>query len=191
MPILARESDIFPEQLLEPAEGMRADVGLAETGPWWALYTLPRREKELMRRLRAWQVPFYSPIIETRRQSPQGRVRKSYLPLFAGYVFLCGNEEQRYRAMTSNCVSRCLVVPDAKRLVEDLRQIRRLILADVPLTPESRIQPGAPVRVRSGSLMGVEGVVVRRENQQRLLVAVSFLQQGASLLLDDFQVEAI
>ena len=191
MPILARESDIFPEQLLEPAEGLSAEGGLAEAGPWWALYTLPRREKDLMRRLRSLQVPFYSPIIETRRQSPQGRIRKSYLPLFAGYVFLCGNVEQRYRAMTTNCVSRCLVVPDAKRLVDDLRQIRRLILADVPLTPESRIQPGTPVRVRSGSLMGVEGVVVRRENQRRLLVAVRFLQQGASLLLDDFQVEAI
>ena len=186
MPILARESDIFPEHLLEPAE-----EAIAASMPWWALYTLPRREKELMRRLRAWQVPFYSPIIETRKQSPQGRIRKSYVPLFGGYVFLCGGEEERYRALTTNCVSRCLTVPDADRLVADLRQIRRLILADVPLTPESRIQAGTRVRVRSGSLMGVEGVVVRRQNKERLLVAVRFLQQGASLLLDDFQVEAI
>ena len=37
----------------------------------------------------------------------------------------------------------------------------------------------------------VEGVVVRRQNRERLLVAVRFLQQGASLLLEDFQVEAI
>jgi transcriptional antiterminator RfaH len=186
MPILARENDIFPEDLLDPTDEIRADAS-----PWWALYTLPRREKELMRRLRAWEVPFYSPIIERRRQSPQGRVRKSYVPLFGSYVFLCGGEEQRYRALTTNCVSRCLVVPDRGRLVADLRQIRRLIQADVPLTPESRIQPGGRVRVRSGSLMGVEGVVVRRQNKERLLVAVRFLQQGASLLLEDFQVEAI
>jgi transcriptional antiterminator RfaH len=186
MPILARESDIFPEQLLEPL----AD-GATSPSPWGALYTLPRREKELMRRLRAWQVPFYSPIIERRTQSPQGRVRKSYVPLFSGYVFLCGSEDERHRALTTNCVSRCLTVPDCGRLVEDLRQIRRLILADVPLTPESKIQAGTRVRVRSGSLAGVEGVVVRRQSKERLLVAVQFLQQGASLLLDDFQVEAI
>ncbi|HEX3999261.1 MAG TPA: transcription termination/antitermination NusG family protein [Pirellulales bacterium] len=186
MPILARESDIFPEHLLDPA-----DDGPAKSAPWWALYTLPRREKELMRRLRTWEVPFYSPIIETRRQSPQGRIRKSYVPLFGSYVFLCGGEEQRYRALTTNCVSRCLTVPDSDLLIADLRQIRRLIQADVPLTPESRIQAGTPVRVRSGSLMGVEGVVVRRQNKARLLVAVRFLQKGASLLLDDFQVEAI
>jgi hypothetical protein len=186
MPILARESDIYPDRLLDGADDCPAD-----SSPWWALYTLPRREKELMRRLRAWQVPFYSPIIERRTQSPQGRTRKSYVPLFGGYVFLCGGEEQRHRALTTNCVSRCLTVPDTKMLVEDLRQIRRLILADVPLTPESKIQAGTRVRVRTGSLAGVEGGVVRRQNKERLLVAVQFLQQGASLLLDDFQVEAI
>jgi len=113
------------------------------------------------------------------------------VPLFSGYVFLCGAEEARHRALTTNCISRCLTVSDAGRLVEDLRQIQRLIRADVPLTPESRIQSGTPVRVRSGPLMGVEGVVVRRQNKDRLLIAVRFLQQGASLLLEDFQVEAI
>ena len=191
MPILAREPDIFPEHLLDPADDATMANSVANSATWWALYTLPRREKELMRRLRAWELPFYSPVIERRKQSPQGRVRKSYVPLFGSYVFLCGGEEQRYRALTTNCVSRCLVVPDSNRLVDDLRQIRRLIQADVPLTPESRIQPGTRVRVRSGSLMGVEGVVVRRQNKERLVVAVRFLQQGASLLLEDFQVEAI
>jgi transcriptional antiterminator RfaH len=186
MPILAKESDIFPEHLLDATEsaGTAAD-------PWWALYTLPRREKELMRRLRGLAIGFYSPIIEQRKRSPQGRIRKSYLPLFAGYVFMHGSDDARHRALTTNCISRCLTVPDHDRLVDDLRQIRRLILANVPLTPESRIQPGTPVRVRSGPLMGVEGVVVRRQNKERLLVSVRFLQQGASALLEDFQVEAI
>ncbi|HEV3416244.1 MAG TPA: transcription termination/antitermination NusG family protein [Pirellulales bacterium] len=186
MPILAKEPDIFPEHLLDATES----VGI--TGePWWALYTLPRREKELMRRLRGLGIGFYSPIIEQRKRSPQGRIRKSYLPLFASYVFMHGGDEARQRALTTNCISRCLTVPDSDRLVDDLRQIRRLILANFPLTPESRIQPGTPVRVRSGPLMGVEGVVVRRQNKERLLVSVRFLQQGASALLEDFQVEAI
>ncbi len=182
MPILQREPDIYPDRLLDDPE---------QPAPWWALYTLPRREKELMRRLRTFELPFYCPIIEQRKRSPQGRVRKSYVPLFGGYVFLRGGEEARYRALTTNCVSRCLEVPDGAKLVEDLAQIRRLIRADVSLTPESRIQPGARVRVRSGPMMGLEGVVVRRQNRERLLVAVRFLQQGASLLLDDFEVEKL
>ncbi len=185
MPLLAREPDIYPDQLLDGASEP------ADNAPWWALYTLPRREKELMRRLRAWQVPFYGPVIEQRKRSPQGRVRRAYMPLFPGYVFLCGAEDARHRALTTNCVSRCLSVGDRARLVADLRQVQRLIQAEVPLTPESRIQSGTPVRVRSGPLMGVEGVVVRRQNKERLLVAVRFLQRGASLLLEDFQVEVI
>jgi transcriptional antiterminator RfaH len=185
MPILAKEPDIFPEHLL--------DEPTLAGGPesWWALYTLPRREKDLMRRLKSMGLAFYAPTIEARKRSPQGRVRKSYLPLFSGYVFMRGGEESRVHALTTNCVSRCLIVPDAGQLVADLRQIRRLILCGAPLSPESRIQPGTPVRVRGGPLMGVEGVVTRRQNKERLLVSVRFLQQGASLLLEDFQVEPI
>ncbi len=190
MPILDREPDIYPEQLLDlPSAGQAAAPGSAE--PWWALYTLPRREKELMRRLRTLDIPFYGPIAPQRNRSPGGRVRTSFRPLFSGYVFMRGGDEQRRGALTTNCVSRCLTVPNAEGLVDDLRQIRRLILADVPLTVESLIQPGARVRVRSGTLRGIEGVVLRREHKERLLVAVRFLQQGASLLLDDFEVEEI
>ncbi len=104
MPILDHESDIYPEHLLEPA-------GESSVEPWWALYTLPRREKELMRRLRALELPFYGPIVPQRKKSPQGRVRTSYLPLFSGYVFMRGDDESRRAALTSNCTSRCLTVP--------------------------------------------------------------------------------
>jgi hypothetical protein len=39
--------------------------------------------------------------------------------------------------------------------------------------------------------MGLEGVVIKRHGQDRLLVAVSFLQQGASIKIEDFEVERI
>jgi len=35
------------------------------------------------------------------------------------------------------------------------------------------------------------GTVIRRHGGDRLLIAVHFLQRGASVLLDDFQVERI
>jgi len=74
-------------------------------------------------------------------------------------------------------------------LVCDLRQIHRLVQAGKPLTPESKLEPGMPVRIRSGPLTGTEGVVVKRRGGDRLLVAVRFLQQGASIQLEDFEVE--
>ncbi|REK10845.1 MAG: antitermination protein NusG [Planctomycetota bacterium] len=186
MPILPREPDIYPADLLE-----RLDPSVGETSRWWAMYTLARREKELMRRLRALDIPFYAPLVVRRTRSPGGRVRESHVPLFAGYVFVCGSEEQRQQAVTTNCVSRCLAVPDAVQLAHDLRQIRQLIETDAPLTVESRIDSGRAVRVRSGPMSGLEGTVVQRRGRDWLVVAVEFLGQGASVLLEDFQVEPL
>ena len=84
-----------------------------------------------------------------------------------------------------------LPVPDTEQLVHDLRQIRKLIATDAPLTPESRISPGARVRIKSGSMAGLEGVVVKRQGRDWLMVSVTFLQQGASVKLEDYQLEEI
>ena len=186
MPILALEPDVFPDDLLH-----RAGLGFETDQFWWAMYTLPRREKELMRRLRARGFAFYAPLVPRRTRSPSGRLRTSYVPLFSNYVFLYGDENHRYQAMTTNCVSRWLVVPDGERLTHDLRQIKRLLESGAPLTPEARLAAGAHVRIRSGPMSGLEGVIVKRQNQQRLLIAINFLKQGVSVLLDDFQLEQI
>jgi transcriptional antiterminator RfaH len=185
MPILPREPDIYPPELLDAAGAPPAD------GQWWAMYTLARREKELMRRLRNQGIGFYAPLVHKRARSPGGRVRESYVPLFASYVFVFGAEADRQRALATNCVSRVLPVPDGVQLVHDLRQIRRLIELDAPLTVEARIEPGQRVRVRSGPMAGLEGTVSKRRGKDWLVVAVEFLGQGASVLLEDFQVEPL
>ena len=45
--------------------------------------------------------------------------------------------------------------------------------------------------MKSGSLMGLEGTILARRGEDRLVVAVEFLQQGVSVLISDFQVEPI
>lgn len=186
MPILARETELFPEGLLE-----RPEVGTEEQVQWWVLYTLPRHEKELMRRLLGQSLSFYGPLLARRSRSPAGRMRTAHVPLFPSYVFLYGDTTERARALTSNCVSRWLAAPDGAALTRDLRQIHRLIQSGAPLTPEARLEPGARVRIRSGPLLGMEGVIVKRPGPLKLIVAVNFLQQGASLLIEDYQVEPI
>jgi transcriptional antiterminator RfaH len=186
MPILAPEPSLYPADLFD-----RAEACAEPEARWWALYSLARQEKQLMRRLHAQETPFYAPVVAKRSRSPSGRVRVSQVPLFAGYVFLYGTGAQRHVAMTTNCVSRCLDVPDGAQLTNDLRAIHRLIATGEPLTPEARLEPGQPVRIRSGALMGFEGIVLRRANETRLLVAVNFLQRGASVLVDDCQLELL
>jgi transcription antitermination factor NusG len=158
---------------------------------WCVFYTRSRREKDLSRRLLQQEIPFFSPLIARRSRSPSGRVRISHVPLFQGYVFACVAEDQRQEALKSNCVSRVLLVTDPVTLVRELCQIRLLIANNAPLTPESKLQPGMPVRIKNGPFAGIEGVVVKRHNRDRLLVSVQFLQQGASFALDDYLLEPI
>jgi transcriptional antiterminator RfaH len=185
MPILAPEVNLHPADLLERAGRPGSHAR------WWVLYTLSRQEKQLMRRLHLFEIPFYAPLVRQKRRSPAGRFRESQMPLFANYVFVLGGEEERQAALKTNCVANCIAAPDTSALTHDLRQIERLIQLGVPLTAERRLEAGAAVRVRSGPFRGFEGIVLRRDHETRLLVAVRFLQQGASILLEDCQLERL
>jgi len=208
MPILPKQRDIFPEGLFDDSlagsgEAWKsgriacdeADVALpgCDDGEhrWFAFYTLSRREKDLMRKLEEAAVPYYAPLISRRLRSPGGRTRMSFVPLFPGYVFSLVDDSQRRIALASNTIARCLPIVDAAEFVADMRGIKRLIDDDRPLTPEARLESGQPVRVRSGPLQGMEGMVVKRQGEQRLVVAVRFLNQGASIELEDVDLEPL
>jgi transcriptional antiterminator RfaH len=185
MPILAKEQSIFPEDLLE-SSGSEAPNGRR----WWVLHTRPRQEKAVARDLLARHVPFYLPLIQ-RESLVRGRRVQSYMPVFSSYVFLHADEEERVRCLKTNRIVATLEVSDAEGLVHDLRQVRRLIQLDAPLSLERRIQEGQWVRVKRGPMAGMEGIVQRRKGKARLIVVVRMLQQGVSLELDDFSVEPL
>lgn len=191
MPILPKQQDIYPNDLLDVVEGGTGREPPVAGGRWVAFYTLSRREKDLMRKLQAAGVPFYAPMVRRRLHSPGGRVRASYVPLFPGYVFSLVDDEQRRAALATNTVARWIPIVDERMLVDDLRAIKRLIDTEKPLTPEARIEPGQSVRVRTGALRGLEGTVVKRRGAERLVVAVRFLNQGASIELEDVDLERL
>jgi transcription antitermination factor NusG len=186
MPILPRQKDFFPADLFaaEPR-------GAEDTARWVAFYTLSRREKDLMRKLEAAEVPFYAPLIRRRLRSAGGRTYESHVPLFAGYVFSRVDDDQRRVALATKTIARCLPISDEVRMIADLRAIKLLIESEHPLAPEARIEPGQHVRVCSGPLRGIEGIVVRRDGNQRLVVAVQFLNQGASVELEDTDLQVL
>jgi len=183
MPILPPEPDCFPDEILDQAESLDSQ--------WCLLYTKSRQEKKVMRHLREAGVGHYGPMVMQRNRSPAGRMRTSYVPLFSTYVFLRGGDEERHQAISTGCVMKASEIVDVEELLEDLRQIRSLIELGVPLTIESRLEPGQNVRVKNGSFAGYEGTVIRRENETRLLVCVRFMEQGVSVKLEDCQLELI
>ncbi|MBW3598713.1 MAG: antitermination protein NusG [Planctomycetes bacterium] len=184
MPILKQEVTFYPADLFELA---REEEN--EECHWWALYTMSRREKQLMRELKGLEVPFYAPIIKKRQRSPGGRIRESHLPLFPNYVFVFGDELKRYQAVTTGCVSKYLPAPRDGKLTRDLAQIQRLIDLGRPMTREARLTEGDPVRVKNGPFCDFEGVVIRRERKVRLVVWLRLLNQGVSAEFDEAALE--
>lgn len=184
MPILAAEPDCYPHNLLEDL------TAVSDDRRWWAVYTRSRQEKSLARQLHGMTVPYYLPLVSKTSRIGARKV-KSHLPVFCGYVFLYGSEEERVQALTTNRISRILPVPDTQRMTTDLRHVRTLIATGAPLTVEARLQPGQRVRIKGGALMGLEGTIITRRAETRLLIAVHYLQQGVSIQIDDYMVEPI
>lgn len=180
MPLLSKEPDLYPLELLSAPHN---------DGQWWAMYTLARREKELMRRLLVKQIAFYAPVFEQSYRSPAGRRRSSFLPLFPNYVFVHGHELDRYQAVATGCVSRCIDIPDQQGLTRDLQDIHKLLGTGLDVTAESKLLPGQFVRVKNGPLAGQIGQVAEKRGQLRLFVTVNFLQQGASVEVEGFDLE--
>ncbi|MGO9108888.1 MAG: transcription termination/antitermination protein NusG [Thermoguttaceae bacterium] len=177
-------ASIYPADLFETATEQTLDR------VWWAVYTKSRQEKAFSRNLVVNQIPHYLPLVRKTYVSC-GRRFSAQVPLFPGYVFMFGSEQERICSLTSNRVSRVLPVHDSSRLWTELEQLFRLISSGAPLTVEQRLVPGNRVRVRHGALAGMEGTVLVRRGKTRLIVSVTFLQKGASVEVDDFNLEPI
>ncbi len=185
MPVLAHEPACFPDDLLEMSHTFDR-----ENRYWSVVHTRPRQEKCLARYLRSLRVPYYLPLL-SRRLRLRGRTTTSHIPLFPSYVSILCTQMERLAAYDSGRAVGCLDVPNQTGFWQDLQTIERLIESGMPITREDRMGPGDRVVVRSGPLAGLEGTILRLENSRRLLVQVDFIQRGASVLADDFDLEVI
>jgi transcriptional antiterminator RfaH len=185
MPILASEPASFPDTLFQEPPGHEPS-----NRSWCVLHTRPRQEKSLARQLYQQRLPFYLPLVP-KRSRMRNRIVCSYNPLFAGYVFLLATQEERIKALETGRVVRTLPVGDQAELWTDLRQVHRLIATGAAITAEDRLVPGTIAEIRTGPLAGLRGKIIRNMSGGRFVVEVNFICQGASVLLDDFNLTAV
>jgi transcriptional antiterminator RfaH len=190
VPVLDAEPTAFPELLLAD-DAAAPDVSGADGRIWQVVYTMSRREKVLARHLAAESIPFYLPQAEIRKKAPSGKKFTVHQPLFPGYLFLYADPTERVEALKSNAISRFVPVDDPIGLVQDLTRVRRLLESGIPVGLEPKLVAGQRVEIKSGPLRGIIGTVVREGTQHRFVVSVNFLQQGAFVEFDDFDLEPI
>jgi len=174
----------FSDQAAGPSEES------GNSGCWWLLHTKSRQEKMVAEQLCLRRVPHFLPVVEKKSLS-RGRTRTATLPLFAGYLFLWGNDQSRLHALQTNRVCKITRVIEGEQLRSDLRQIAKLISLGVPLTAEARLATGQRFRVKSGKFIGFEGTVLKRSGKTHLFVAIEYMRTGVSMKIEDYLLEPI
>ena len=159
-------------------------------GVWWVAHTKSRNEKALAQDLIQKQVSYFLPMSwKIRRQ--RGRTIRCLLPLFGGYLFFCGEENQRIEVLRTNRVANIIQVKDQQRLLRELLQIEKTIRAGAVLTPHKYIKAGQHCRVTAGPLAGLQGIVLKTKSATHLVLQIDMLGQAASVEVDTDMIEEV
>lgn len=160
-------------------------------GTWWIAYTKARFEKVFAWEMFSRGIGYFLPMREKIIYSG-GRKRRVMIPLFPSYVFFCGTERDRYAAISTNRLSRVIEVVDQESLIEELVNVEKAILSKSVIDSYPRLAVGAVCRVISGPLMGMEGVIIKKDNfKAHMVIEVTILGQGVLIEIDADLLERI
>jgi transcription antitermination factor NusG len=148
---------------------------------WYAVQTTSRHEKVVRTQLALREVDSFLPLQVAMHKWGNRRVSVE-LPLFPGYVFAHIPYCEKLTVLTTNGVLRIvsfngLPSPVSDEEIQALRSVSELPSAQ----PYRFLAVGRKVRVRSGALEGLEGIVVKRKNSIRFIVSVQAIQQSLSV----------
>lgn len=157
---------------------------------WAAMHVCARAEKVVAAWIRHEGGTAWLPLARNRR-TYGARIRESWLPLFPGYVFYDSATYDGRRAYRSNRVARVLVPATPDLLGPDLATVAHALHLHPDLCPGRPLaEPGTPVEVTRGPLLGTRGHLLRREHDTVLVLRVDFLGFGAELTIDEAWVQA-
>jgi transcription antitermination factor NusG len=162
-------------------------------GPhWYAAYTRPRHEKCVAEQLASRTVEAFLPQYESLRRWKDRRIRLG-LPLFPGYVFVRIRLCDRLRVLEVPGVVRLVQFNGEPAPLPDdiVETLRNSLNGPFKAEPHPFLRVGRRVRVASGPLSGVEGILLRRKNVTRLVVSLELIQRSICIEVDSDVVEPL
>ncbi len=159
---------------------------------WCAVYTRHQHEKVIAQILSAKGIEVFLPLYNSTRNWKDRTVRLS-LPLFPCYLFLRGIVGGRLEVVTTPGIVSILGVKGETALIPDaeIESIRSAIKWGNRVEPHPFLRCGDRVRVKSGPLQGLEGILVRKKNFYRLVLSVEILERSAAVEVDVSTVERV
>jgi len=158
---------------------------LVDRFPWYGIRTRPNHERVAATVLRGKGYEPYLPVYSLYRRRAKVSVESQH-PLFPGYVFCRFDANKRLPILTTSGVISVLgfgnepaPIPD-----EEIEAVSAALCSGLPAVPCAYLREGQRVRVTQGSLLGVEGILLKQKNQVRMVISVTMLQRSISVEID-------
>lgn len=166
----------------------------SQLGSWFAISTVSRHEKKVAGQLtEKGLITFLPTITEIHRWSDRRKMVS--VPLFPGYAFvrIVPTPKTRLAVLQSTGVVG-FVGPKGEATpipCEQIESIRTTISAKAPCVPYPFLKDGERVRIRGGSLDGIEGILVTHNRDRSLVVSVDAIAKSFAIRLQGYDLELV
>lgn len=156
---------------------------------WHALYTRHQHEKVAARILREKGFEVFLPLYTAMHRWKDRRKQVS-MPLFPGYVFLQGGLERRQELLSTIGVHSLVRVGNQVAVIPDheINTVRQAVTACPTAEPHPYMRSGDRVFVSRGPLSGVEGILLRKKDDLRLILSIELLKRSIAVEIDAYAV---
>jgi transcription antitermination factor NusG len=161
----------------------RQDV--ATEYPWFALQVRARHELGITNYLCGQGYESFLPLYKYRKRWSD-RVKEVQSPLFPGYLFCRFDPQDRLPVMKIPGVMQIVGANRVPLPVDEVEisAIQTLVASGMPNQPWPFLQVGERVRIESGSLCGIEGILMDFKGTHRLVLSITLLQRSVSVEID-------
>jgi transcription antitermination factor NusG len=160
-----------------------------EQPAWYALHTRYQHEKSITNILLEKGFEVFCPTYaEVHRW--KDRKKEVTLPLFPGYLFFANGLDRKLDLLSTPGV--CAIVSfgntPAPVPQSEIEAIQRAILGSRAVQPHPFLKEGDRVRVKSGPLAGIEGILQRQKDGYRLVLSIELLGRSVAVEVDQCDV---
>ena len=165
---------------------------LAPNLPWFALQVRTRQELGVADYLQGKNYECFLPLYKRRRRWSD-RIKEVEVPLFAGYLFCRLNIHDRLPILKTPGVVQIVgcnhqAIPVDER---EIHAIQVMLASGVPNQPWPFMAVGDRVRIESGPLLGLEGILLDSKGNHRLILSVTLLQRSVVVEIDSAFVTSL
>jgi transcriptional antiterminator NusG len=159
---------------------------------WFAVFTMPQNEHAVVKHLEMREVEAFLPTCERVRVWKNRQKVKILDPLFPSYVFARIAPAERFPILNSPGVLR--IVGNSRGPVpipESDMQFLRSDFCSRRIEPYRELVVGEKVRIRCGSMRGVEGILVRKKSSLRFVLTLQLINQHAAVEVAADELEPV